>query len=241
MTQPEKPKIEDLTEELAFWNTFREIQRTKKWDMVRIFPEWAAELERELHSPGAREDFRELCKAGCSHNGLAALLMLLRHSPSLEGYWAKIVGHPNNRHKATHALEKAAQTLEGLYADALAAGSTEKEEFTKIGRVPVSQIISELRMHTRLINFGKELGADTGTRSPTQFAKYFLAAYVRRMTGDFRDRGVSGLVAEILDLDGYNEVAQRMWRSRNCARMEKHYSWMVKFFVAMDVVIEHSA
>jgi hypothetical protein len=61
----DKPKIEELTDELAFWNTFREIRRAKGLDIDRLYADWAGELAQGLTSPGAREDFAELCKAGC--------------------------------------------------------------------------------------------------------------------------------------------------------------------------------
>jgi len=57
------------------------------------------------------------------------------------------------------------------------------------------------------------------------------------MTGRFHDRSVSGLVGEVLGPSDYNEVAQRMWRSRNYERIDKHYSWITRFLVAMSVVI----
>ncbi|MGH2510550.1 MAG: hypothetical protein ACRDHZ_24510 [Ktedonobacteraceae bacterium] len=243
MVQTEKPRIEELTDELAFWNTFREVRRAKGMDIARLLTEWAAELQQGLPSPGAREEFAELCEAGCISQGLAALVLLLRYAPSLDQFWTGLVGQPSNRVKATHAIENAAQTLEVLYAGVLAWGSeVENRQFTKIGRVPISRIISELRFHIKFINFATLFSADTETRSPAEVAKYLLTGYVRRMTGRFHDRCVSGLVGEIVgDPEFYNEVAHRMWRTRNYRRLEKHYAWMVKFLVAMSVVIAHTA
>ena len=242
MHEIDKPKIEDLADELDFWNAFRQPYLTKSIDIAQLHLEWAAEVEQRLNSPGGREDFAELCKAGCLPQGLAALIILLRYTPSLEEFWTLMVGHPNNRAKATHALEEAAHTLEMLYAGIIALGTeAENERFTKIGRVPVSRIISELRIHIRFINFAQRLRRDTEARSLAEVSKYLLTSYVRRMTGHFHDRSVSGLIGEIVDSPDYNEVAHRMWRARNYGRLEKHYSWMVKFLVAMSVVITHTA
>lgn len=241
MSDIDKPQIEDLADELAFWNAFREAHRAKDVDIGRRYAEWTAELERGLTSPGAREEFAELCKAGCFPQTLALLVLLLRYSPSLKSFWTKVVGQPRNRDKATRALENAAQTLKTLYAGVIALGSdAETEQFAKIGRVPISRIVSELHVHVKFINFAKTLSADTETRSPTQLAKYLLTSYVRRMTGDFHDRCVSGLVGEIVGSPEYNAGAQSMWRQRNYKRLEKHYSWMVRFLVAMSVVIEYT-
>ena len=118
---------------LAFWNTFREVRRAKGIDIARLLTEWAAELQQGLPSPGAREEFTELCKAGCFVQGLAALVLLLRYAPSLEHFWTETVGQPSNREKATRALENAVKTLEVLYAGVLRLGSeAENEQF--IGR-----------------------------------------------------------------------------------------------------------
>ena len=57
------------------------------------------------------------------------------------------------------------------------------------------------------------------------------------MTGRFHDRSVSGLIGEIVGSPDYNEVAHRMWRARNYERIEKHFSWIPRFLVAMSVVI----
>lgn len=242
MVQTEKPRIEELREELTLWNTHREVYRSKGIDIARLYSEMAVHIEQGLSSPGAREEFAELCKAGCLPQGLAALVLLLRYSPFLEKFWTEMVGQPSNRDKATRALENAAQTLETLYAGVIALGSdVENEQFSKIGRVPVSRIVSELRIHIRFINFAKRLSADTEVHSPAELSKYLLAGYVRRMTGRFHDRSVSGLVGEIVGPSDYNEVAQRMWRARNYERMERHYSRMVEFLVAMSVVIAHTA
>ncbi len=242
MNEIDKPKIEELAEELALWNTYREIRRAKKIDIAHRYAEWAAQLEQGLNSPGAREEFAELCKAGCLPQGLALLVMLVRYSPFLEKFWMEMVGQQSNRDKATRALENAAKTLEVLFGDVIPFGSeAESEHFTKIGRVPASRIVSELRIYIRVINFAESLSTDTETRSPAELSKYLLTSYVKRMTGRFHDRCVSGLVGELVGSPDYNEVAQRMWRARNYERLEKHYSWMAKFLVAMSVVIAHTA
>jgi hypothetical protein len=59
------------------------------------------------------------------------------------------------------------------------------------------------------------------------------------MTGHFHDRSVSGLIGAIVGPQEYNDVAQRMWRSRNYCRFEKHFSWMTNILVAMSVVMAH--
>jgi hypothetical protein len=149
-----------------------------------------------------------------------------------------MVGHPENREKATRALENTAQTLEKLFNSVIATENERKNvEFAKIGRLPVSQVVSELRIYIRFINFASSMSADTETRSPVELSKYLLSSYVRVMTGRFHDRSVSGLVGKASASPEYNEVAHRMWRTRNYERIDKHFSWITRFLVAMSVVI----
>src|SRR5215469_11728451 len=238
MDENHKPRIQDLAVEQDFWNAHRKILRKKGLDPDRLLAEWATGQAQSLGSPGASEDFAELCKDGCLPQGLAVVVALLRYHPLLERFWTEMVGHPVNRDKASRTLENSAQTLEGLFGEIIAKEkSGENDELTKIGRLPVSRMVEELRMYIRFIHFAQTIRADTETRSPAQVAKYLLTSYVKCMTGRFHDRSVSGLVGEVLGPSDYNEVAQRMWRSRNYERIDKHYSWITRFLVAMSVVI----
>lgn len=238
MTDTDKPRIEDLPEEVAFWKCYREICRSKKIDTIKLYMDLAEEEKQKLASPGAKEDFIELCEAGCFQPILAGIVMLFRYAPLLEVFWTEMVGRPDNREKTTRTLESAAQTLENLFSVVI---DSEKEgkntELERIGRLPVSRLVNELRLYTRLIKFASSISAETETRSPAELAKYLASSYVRSMTGRFHDRSVSGLVSEASRSPEYNEVAHRMWRTRNYQRIDKHFSWMTRFLVAMSVVI----
>lgn len=234
----DKPRIEDLPEEVALWKTYRDICRSKKIDMIKLYMDLAEEEKKKLASPGAREDFVELCEAGCFQPVLAGIVMLLRNAPGLENFWTELVGRPDNREKTTRTLESAALTLESLFSSVIASEKEGKSvELEKIGRLPVSRMVSELRFHTRLINFAGLISAETETRSPAELAKYLASSYVLSMTGRFHDRCVSGLVSEASGSLEYIEVTHRMWRARNYERIDKHFSWMTRFLVAMSVVI----
>jgi len=211
MSDTDKPKIEELTDEMALWNSYREARRLKGIDVEQLFADLTAEQEQALTSPGAREDFTDLCRDGCFQIILAALVVLLRNSPQLESYWAELAGRPENREKSARNLEQAVKTLENLFGNVIASEKAGKnEELVKIGRLPVSQVISELRLHIRFINFAATLRADMEVRSPVELSKYLLTSYVRTMTGRFHDNNVSGLVQELLGLADYGEVAHRM-------------------------------
>jgi hypothetical protein len=79
MPASEKPRNEELADEGAVWNAYRESRSAKGVDISRVFADCAAEIQLSLRSPGAREDFVELCRAGCFAQTLAALVLALRY------------------------------------------------------------------------------------------------------------------------------------------------------------------
>ncbi len=241
MRKTDKPKIEELQDERRLWNTFREIHLAKGVHVDQEFAAWAAYQAKRLTSPGAREDFAELCQRGCTPQILAAILALMRNSPGLEIFWKTAIGPPPKRQKATRTLERAVAMLEEIFGGFIAMGDQEAATFTKMGRIPLSRVVFELRFYIRLINLAESLRQDTGSHSLGEVSKYLLSSYVKRLTSSFRDRNVSGLVGEVVGSVDYNEVAHRMWRSRNYRRLEKHYSWMTDLLFAASVVIAHPA
>jgi hypothetical protein len=211
MNDADKPKIEELTDEVAFWKAYRDARRAKGTDIVHLYADLAAEQKQALTSPGAREDFTELCNDGCFQITLAAVVVLLRYSPQLENYWIELVGRPDNREKSARNLELAVHTLEDLFGSIVSAEKEGKYgELVKIGRLPVSRMMSELHYYVRFINFAGTLQADKEIRSPVELTKYLLTSYVRRMTGRPHHRNVSSLIQEVLGLANYDDVAHRM-------------------------------
>ena len=65
---------DDYREARALWNAFRETRQARGINIDQLFAEWAAEEEQKLASPGAREDFAELCQNGCNAKVLAAII-----------------------------------------------------------------------------------------------------------------------------------------------------------------------
>jgi hypothetical protein len=222
MNDADKPKIEELAQEVALWNSYREARRIEGIDITEFYADLASAQKQALTSPGAREDFTELCNNGCFQITLAALVVLLRYSPQLENCWTELVGRPDNREKSARNLEQAVETLENLFGNVIASEKQRKYgELVKIGRLPVSRVISELRLHIRFINFAGTLQEDNEIRSPVELTKYLLTSYGRRMTGRLHHRNVSSLIQEVLGLANYDDVAHRMWCNRNYKRTKR--------------------
>lgn len=237
MPQADKPKIEELRNERILWKTFRETRLQKGINVDQELAEWTADQAKRLTSPGAREDFAELGQGGCTPQVLAVIVALMRNSPALEIFWKTVTGPAPKRQKTTRTLERAAATLEEIFGGFIALADQDAAVFTKIGRIPLSRVVSELRFYVRLTNLAESIRRKTGSHSLAEVSKYVVSSYVRRMTGNFHDRNVSGLIAELTGSAEYTEVAHRMWRSRNYRRLDKHYSWMANILVAASVVI----
>ncbi len=226
----------------ALWDAHRKILLKRGVDLDKAFAEWAERQGQKLASPGARTDFAELCRHGCTPQVLAAIIALFRFAPRVERLWAEMIGHPRKRQKVTRALEKAASMLEEVFGEFIAAeDESQRETFADLGRIPLSRLVSEVRFYIRFLNLAEGLAADTETRSIREVTNYLLASYVKRATGRFRDRNVSALLGELAGSVDYNEVAQRMWRTRNYQRLEKHFSKLTDFLFTMGVVIAHQA
>jgi hypothetical protein len=243
MVSVDSSEHDEFAAEQALWSAYRESRRARGIDIDQQLAEWAEQEARKLGSPGAREDFNELCEHGCNQKVLAAIVALIRHSSGLEAMWAMVVGPPEGRQKATKALENAAATLEGIFGSEIGVSADDKSktDFANLGRISPAQMIDELRLYSRLINLAGLLAADTEAHSIGEVCKYVLSAYVERSTGRPHDRNISGLIAEIGKSVDYNEVAHRMWRNRNYDRLGKHFSKLIEFLVAMSVVIARPA
>jgi hypothetical protein len=150
-----------------------------------------------------------------------------------------MVGNPAIRVKSARSLENAAQTIETLFGEFISAEPKGSHELAGIGRLPISSVVSELRFYIRCIKAAELLQSDTEIRTAEELAKYLLTSYVHEMTGDFRDRHVSVLIEDLTSSE-YSEEAHRMWRFRNYKRLETHFSWITRFFVAASVVIAHT-
>ncbi len=237
----EKPKIEQLAVEMAFWHAYREAYRAKGIDIAQFYADLAADEKTRLKSPGAREDFTELCRDGCLQLVLAAIVALFRFSPHLQNLWTEMVGSAYRREKTTKTLGNTVATLESLFGGLIGSeGEAQREQFRKMGRLPLSSLVSELRFYIKLINAADRIAVDTGSDSLEEVCKYLLASYAKRATGNFHNRNVSSLIEE-LGGSSYEETTQRMWRRRNYSRLDKHLSWITDLLIAGSVVIAGSA
>jgi hypothetical protein len=233
-----EPKPEEIGTERALLDAYRQRWRAKGFNLDEVLKSWAKEEAKALETWGARGDFNELCAHGCTPEILAVLIASFRFCPNLDNFWTEMVGHPDNREKATKTLEKAAAVLETLFGRLIESEDEhQKAEFIKLGRLPISTVVSELRFYMKFITFAERFSAYTELTSLSEICKYVFASYVKRSTGRFHDRNLSGLIGALTQSLDFDEVAQRMWRSRNYKRLDKHFSWIAALLVAMSAAM----
>jgi hypothetical protein len=238
MSDKDKPKRKEVEAERALLNAYRQRWQAKGFNLDEGLMSWAKEEAKALGTWSARSDFDELNAHGCTPEILAFLITSFRFCPYLENLWTEMVGHPENREKTTKTLEKAAVAIETLFGRFIESEDDhQRAEFTKLGRLPISTLVSELRFYMKFITFAERFSAYAELASLAEICKYVLASYVKRSTGRFHDRNVSALIGALTQSSDFNEVAQRMWRSRNYNRLDKHFSSIAALLVAMSVAM----
>jgi hypothetical protein len=224
------------------WDGYAHIFQKRGRDIDKLLRDWTQRQRDKLISPGAREDFDELAGDECVPQVLAVLLVLLTLSPKLEEFWERINGSPVERLKVRRVLVKAADALEQLFSFTISLEDNDlRTIFSEIGRLTPSRLSSELREYASILDLLNSFPREVETRSFKDFLRFLLAAYVKAATGRFRDRNVSGLLAEVLGQWNYNEVAHRMWRHRNFNRMKKHYAQISDLLLRSGQVITSRA
>jgi hypothetical protein len=217
---------------------YRERWQAAGFNLDEVLISWGKEEAKALETWSVRADFDELCTHGCRPEILALLIASFRFNPNLENFWTEMVGHPDNRQKTTKTLENAAVALETLFGRLIESEDEgQRAEFTKLRRLPISAVVSELRFYIKFITLAERLSVYAESNSLTEICKYILAGYVKRSRGIFHDINVSALIAVLTDSQGFDEVAHRMWRSRNYKRLDKHFSWIAALLVAMSVAM----
>jgi hypothetical protein len=242
MSDIDEPKPEEVGTERALLDAYRQRWQEAGFNLDEVLLSWGNEEAKALETWSARADFEELCTHGCRPEILAFLIASFRFTPNLENFWTEMVGHPDNRQKTTKTLENAAVALETLFGRFIESeDERQRAEFTKLRRLPISAVVSELRFYIKFITLAERLSVYAESNSLTEICKYILAGYVKRSTGRFHDRNVSALIAVLTDSQGFDEVAQRMWRSRNYKRLDKNFSWIAALLVAMNVAMRQPA
>jgi len=173
---------------------------------------------------------------------LASLVGLIRLSPRIENSWKAFFGASERRKKTIEALEKAAAALEEAFGDVISVeDETQRSDFARVGCLPPSRLVAQTRLYVSLLNMTEAWAEIAELHSLEEFTKYLFVGYIKRATGRFRDRNASALIGEIFELPAYDEVALRMWRSRNYERVDKHVSWIPDLLLDMGNDIRNEA
>ena len=256
---PNKHKLEDL---LNVWTGLCSIYARKGVDL----PELARALLKGKRESLARwssvGSFDDLCKSGCNEYSLVFSLKLIEWSGSRASKFERAAGPARRRDQVAGQLERAASALERFAksfeaavwddfasqppsilktAQDLAKQIDPQEDEAKwpdyLPAPHPNTIIRGLRFYSGMVRAVPKFRAP-GMPYSESLGKYLLSSYVERITGKFHDAEVSALIDSTLNLDGYDETAHRMWRSRNYKRVHKQCSSLVDFMVDVGAAIE---
>ena len=234
MSDIEQPKPDANSRAQDLWNTYRQMMEREGISPEAVWWKFIVEQIQWLSTSAVRKDFEELCEAGCDPLVLASIIGLIRLSPRTENWWKLFVGDADKRRKTTIALERAATALEDVFRDVIAGEDENRRQyFAKVGFLPPSRLVSQTRFYASMLNVFEVWAEKDEVHSLEEFTKYLLVGYVNRATGRFCDRTVSALIGEIIGLPDYDEVAWRMWRSRNYRRLDDHLSWIPDLLLDM--------
>lgn len=222
MSEIENPKSDTSDRGQYLYDALKQFLQSAGTNVGELWWNLVLEQFRWLSTSEARTDFGELVEAGCVPLMLATTIGLIRVSPRIEEL--SKVGTADKRKKIKIALERAATALEDGFGDLIANNEENVDHFGKIGYLVPSRLVSEMRKYAMLVDASQVLAKEFEWHSLTELTKYSLVGYVKRATGRFCDRSASGLIGEIVGSPDYDEVALRMWRSRNYERMDKNFS-----------------
>jgi hypothetical protein len=219
------------------WEVNVDIVKKRGIDLPAVVVAGAESVRVALMEPGARTDFDQLCERGCFAPVLALLVWFMRFSPNIRELWSEMMGKRERRQRAIRTFQKAADTIDDIFADLVKAENEITSQFTTAGFASPAKVTESLRFYCRVLDFSKEVASRAKIRSSEEMAKFLLTSYVSKATGKPCDRNVSGIVAEILGPTDHNEVAQRMWRHRNSKRLKENLTWITDLLHAGGVVV----
>ncbi len=144
---------------------------------------WVQSQKLAFHNPQTIRDFDELCAHGCQPPILELLILSIGNAPRLASLWVSLVGRPKARKSASKTLEAAASTLEEVFAKIIALEDDDiRRQMQEFELVPLSILISELRMYSGLLVLSEILKTGFKTRSPGELARFLLTYYIERAT-----------------------------------------------------------
>jgi hypothetical protein len=181
--------------------------------------------------------------------------------------WRSTIGTTRRRDQVVGALLKAADALEEVHERFITAllqdmrVSLDNDLRSMLGDDPTSPnmpstfakwpnnapaphpatVVKALRLYARALGMFDTISKETQAHSAESFPRYLISAYVKRATGSFHDRDVSTLIGSVVCSPTYDEIAHRMWRSRNYKKLEKEFSFLTELLVGIGVVTSQTA
>jgi hypothetical protein len=198
----------------------------------------------------AQQDFETLCRAGCSRDALAYLLLAMQRRIQIyAGPGDEVRQSRKARRKDAELLKKAAAAIERRHYDMVPNGEWDSARIENLekyeaalaatGRVPPGRLVRALRDEaSSLSEFPEQLASQFGLRPNQDFfdtiSRYILCGYVRQVTRHWYDNEISSLLLAVGNTTNpaFDADLLRKWRRTNFKRLQL-FSHVIDSLVAV--------
>jgi hypothetical protein len=191
-------------------------------------------LRKELEIAGAANDLNSLLRFGLKEETVLALILLCQFLPAVDHTLRSLLGGNLDRKRKAKALREAALVMDQI-AKVIPNGDGKVPSAFHHAVLAKPSLTSDSLLYFADFLFLREQLLDVlDANSGLEIAKYTFASVVRRTTGKFHDREVSGIMGAILNKDDYDETAHRVWRIRTLRRLDKTCSFIPTLLHALN-------
>jgi hypothetical protein len=171
------------------------------------------------------KDVERLSSRGLHSETVVLCMMFINSAPKFDSALSKVSsdGSKRERERDTRVIEEClelASRLDGIYREIEGSEIFQPLLSASVIIMP-DQLALSLKIYGVLLNAIHLFRGILGANSAQEMSKYALAAVVKRVTGEFRDREVSAITGAALERDDYDETTHRVWRIRHLERLEE--------------------
>lgn len=224
-----------LPQTSQLWEALSGICQRRGVNLYESVVRWSERQRALVQRNNADYEYQTLLRAGCDPVPIAIAIQALVTFPDVASEWRRVVGPPRKRDQFVRKLRDAADVLEGL---ARAAGLNGEQGFwpPQLGASP-HVTVAALRQYAAALGAFQSAARDMELRSPRDLPRYLFTGYVFRASGRWHDDEVSIIIQAAEQGEVYDANAHKMWRTRNYARLNKHYHGLAELLCAVPTVV----
>jgi hypothetical protein len=199
--------------------------------------EFLKKLRKKCDAYGARKELDRLLELGVCGESIVAAVFLIEFLPTIDAVFRSFLGDIQDKKRKAKCLGTAANVMEDI-AKYLSRGAMDKNDaLANNALLSAGQTAESLHFYASAIFFREDLLAALDANSGLEIAKYVFASSIRKITGKYHDREVSGLIGVLLSLPDYDETAHRVWRIRTLRRLNPTCSGLPTLLHALNSAV----